>query len=70
VFDDLQGYRNYFAHRNQETRAKAMSIAPNYGVGITSKPSDVLLAIHPTAPDSVIENWIAETILTLEAICT
>jgi hypothetical protein len=69
VFDDLPRFRNYFAHRNQDTRANAIALAPRYGVGVTSKPSDVLLAIHPTAAESVIENWSAETTLTLEAIC-
>lgn len=70
VFDDLPMFRNYYAHRNRDTRARAMSLAPRYGGSVFSKPSEVLLSIPLNRPASVLEEWIDEVRLTLNSMCT
>ena len=69
VFGHLPVFRNYFAHRNQETFEKAMNIAPDYGVGRNAKPSDVLRAHEGGGPSSVLATWAAELRFTIEYLC-
>ena len=69
VFGDLPVARNYFAHRNMHTKAKAMGLAPKYGSGVFGKPSDFLLFVPSRTGVSVLETWIGEIRTTLTAMC-
>jgi len=70
VFMDLPVFRNYFAHRNLETRRAAMNLGPSYGVGTTQKPSEVLRHTPPGESLSVLEAWVNDLAFTLEFLCT
>jgi hypothetical protein len=69
VFSDLPIYRNYFAHRNKDTKDRATNLAPRYGKSVADKPSLVLLSVPSNRPVSVLEDWIREVRLTVNAIC-
>lgn len=69
VFGDLPVFRNYFAHRNRETRAAAMQLAPKYGVGANEKPSSVLSQVPVGGGPSVLETWIGDIRTTVEYLC-
>lgn len=68
VFDDLPTFRNYFAHKNRETRALAMRKAPRYLI-VANKPSEVLAAAPVGRTDSLLETWIHELRTTLDMLC-
>lgn len=69
AFDHLPVYRNYYAHRSRDTRDKAMNLAPSYGTSFFDKPSHVLLSVPVNQSSSVLESWISEVSLTIEAMC-
>ncbi len=68
VFQDLPTMRNYFAHRNEVTHARARALAPKYLLPPSRKPSAWLNQRPPTQHSSVLEDWIAELTLTTEEL--
>jgi hypothetical protein len=67
VFHDLPTFRNFYAHRNEETAAKALSLArQNYLIVGHSHPSTALAAVPGTRPQCLLLDWIDE----LETVCS
>ena len=69
VFVDLAVFRNYFAHRNSDTRRAAMRLGPNHGIGATAGPSSILLARPLTASRPVLLDWIDDVSLVVAYLC-
>lgn len=69
VFTDLPKIRNYFAHRNRETRTIAMSLAPKYGVSALGKPSELVLHAPSGQTDTVLETWTTDIRTTMVNLC-
>ncbi len=69
VFSDLPVFRNYFAHRNEETRRKATTLAPKYGIPATYGPSAILLTVPINGSQPLILDWIDELMFTAEYLC-
>jgi hypothetical protein len=57
VFDALQPYRNFYAHRNEDTVAKARRAYGGTGAG-SQHPTDMLLATRPSRPQCVLADWV------------
>jgi hypothetical protein len=70
VFLDLPVFRNYFAHRNQETRRAALDLAPSYGVPAPLSPAEILLARALGRPQPVLVDWIDDLTFTAEYLCS
>lgn len=69
VFHDLPVFRNYFAHRNQQTSAAAVALAPLYGIPSTRRPSQVLLSRPIRRPQPLLLEWMDEMQFTIEYLC-
>jgi len=69
VFVDLPVFRNYYAHRNQQTSAAASNIAPQYGVASRLRPSQILLSRPVGRPQQLILDFIDDLIATADLLC-
>jgi hypothetical protein len=69
VFDDLPKFRNFFAHRNEETSGKAQRLGPAYGVPSTWRPWRILAASAIGRPQAIILDWFDEIRRTGEDLC-
>ncbi len=69
VFKDLPVFRNFFAHRNEQTSQAARNIAPRYTLPSSLSPSEILLAVSPRASNSVMLEWLTEINITAEFLC-
>ena len=69
VFNDLPVFRNFFAHRNDQTSQAARNIAPRYMLTTKLSPAELLMAVSPGATESVILEWLAEMKVTAEFLC-
>ncbi len=69
VFRDLPVFRNYFAHRNRETRMAAQRIGRPYGVNTLQNPSKILCEVPVGRGASVLEEWIDEISATIRLLC-
>jgi hypothetical protein len=69
VFVDLPVFRNYFAHRNQRTRAAAMRLAPQYGLPATLLPSEIILRRPFSRYQPLVHEWIDDLRFTVEYVC-
>lgn len=58
AFADLPKFRNFFAHRNEETARKAVERAIFYGLSPKLRPGEILASIAPGRPQSVLDDWI------------
>lgn len=63
-------FRNYYAHRNQGTRAKAQRLASGYSIRTNQHPTDVILDVPLSSPGlALIDVWISELDQTVELLC-
>ena len=69
VFDHLPVFRNYYAHRNQQTLKAVQNLAPLYGFSVQEKPTDVLMEISKGRKYSVLDGWLNEIDITVEFLC-
>ncbi|SRR6266571_5291020 len=69
VFSDLPVFRNYFAHRNQQTKRAAVALAPLNSVPASPRPTGVLLAIPAQRYQSLLLEWLDDLALTIEYLC-
>ena len=69
VFNNLPTFRNFYAHRNQQTEYAAMQIASQYGISNLLKPSQILLSLPLNRSQPLLIEWIDELILTVEYLC-
>jgi len=69
VFLDLPFFRNYFAHKSDQTSDAARNVSPLYGMAIPKKPSQVLLGRAMGRPQRLIEDWIDDLSLVMEYMC-
>jgi len=68
VFRDLPAFRNYFAHRNDDTKRAALQRASSYGITART-PSEALLSRPLRRPQALILDWIDEVDVTVEFMC-
>ncbi|MDQ4044150.1 MAG: hypothetical protein M3173_01680 [Chloroflexota bacterium] len=54
----LATFRNFVAHRGEETAVKVRRLGWDYLVGMHRDPIDVVLAFGPGRPQTVIEDWL------------
>jgi hypothetical protein len=69
VFAHLARARNYFAHRNRDTRATAQGIGPSYGLSALLHPADMLLARPVGRPQALILEWIDDIEIVVSYLC-
>jgi hypothetical protein len=65
----LRTMRNYFAHRGESLKRKALGLGPAYLVGHARKPSEILMFVEPTRSVSVLERWILDVRRLSRALC-
>lgn len=68
-FHDLPNFRNFFAHRNESTAAKALQIARRYSLPTTNHPTDILRAYAYGRPRIIIVDWLAEIADVVTLLC-
>jgi hypothetical protein len=66
---DLVVFRNYFAHRNQTSRAAALSRARLNGVSTTGSIADIALQTPVGRHQSLLEEWVSDLEFISEFIC-
>jgi hypothetical protein len=73
VFEDLPKFRNFYAHRNEDTANEALNIAiQHYSIPIipiSSHPTKMLLQSAYGRPQSLILDWIDDIINTVDLLC-
>jgi hypothetical protein len=70
VFQHLPVFRNFFAHRNDATAAKARNIALFYSIPSSRKhPAEVLRSPPHGRPFPLLLEWMDDIELTVELIC-
>ena len=68
VFGDLTKFRNFYAHRNEETITSARSLGLAYGI-YSGHPSQILAAFAYSRPQPLILDWIDDTQNTIGLLC-
>lgn len=68
VFLDLPVFRNYFGHRNRDTKQSALRRVSAYGIPAAT-PGEALLARPLRRPQALILEWIDEVEVTVEFLC-
>ena len=68
-FSDLPDFRNFYAHRNQQTEFAAMQKAPTYSISATLRPSDILRAFPINESSRLLEKWLDEIKFTIQYLC-
>lgn len=69
VFDHLSTFRNFYAHRNDDTAVKAKQIARSYSISLRSHPSEILLTPAYDRPQILILDWIDDIEAIVELLC-
>ncbi len=69
TFQDLPRFRNYFAHRNDDTLKVARNAAPLYGIPRALKPSEILMSTPLNASEALIIIMIDDIVFTAEYLC-
>ena len=69
VFDHLPIFRNFYAHRNDNTAVKAKQIARSYSISLRSHPSEILLTPAYDRPQILILDWIDDIEAIVELLC-
>lgn len=66
VFEDLPVFRNFYAHRNQQTEMAAKRLGPQYGISAILSPSEILFSWPLGRPQPLILEWIDDLLITIE----
>ena len=69
VFDHLPIFRNFYAHRNENTAVKAKQIAHNYSIPLRRHPTEILLTPAYGRPQILILDWIDDIGAVVEFLC-
>jgi hypothetical protein len=69
AFLHLPVFRNYYAHRNDQTLGAAMSIAPGYGIAWASSPTEALLSFPLAWVQPLLVQWLDDVDFTVEYLC-
>lgn len=69
TFGDLPAFRNFYAHRNDDTFRKAVGLARHYGLSTQLRPSEILVSHTPGRPQSVLAEWIDDIRYVSDSLC-
>jgi len=69
VFSDLPVFRNFFAHRNEDTEQEARSLAPSYGIPSSLRAIDVVSRAPLNRPYPLLVDWIDDVTQVVQALC-
>jgi hypothetical protein len=69
VFDHLPTFRNFYAHRNDDTAMKAKRVARSYSIPTPGHPSKILLTPAYGRPQILILDWIDDIHTIVELLC-
>ena len=69
VFDHLTKFRNYYAHRNESTCAIAQGLAFYHSIPPDQNPSIILCTPGYGRPQSLILDWLDETLNVIDLLC-
>lgn len=69
VFQHLPTFRNFFAHRCEETAASAKNIAPQYSIPSSLHPCEILTRSPFGRPFPLLVDWIDDLIVVIEFLC-
>ena len=58
AFRDLPSFRNFFAHRNEETATKAATVARSYGINPRLRPIEILCSRAYGRPRNLLSDWL------------
>jgi hypothetical protein len=69
VFLDLPVFRNFFAHRNDDTARKVSARARYYGLSPQLRPSEILCAASLGRPQRVCSDWLDDLCDVVQSLC-
>ena len=70
VFDHLRAFRNFYAHRNDETAIKTQKIAQQYTIPLPRHPSEILWSPAYRRPQILILDWIDDLDTIVQFLCS
>jgi hypothetical protein len=69
VFSLLPSFRNFFAHRNEETAGKIKTRARALGFSPALRACEILCTSHPGRPQNVLSDWLDDLIIVINLMC-
>jgi hypothetical protein len=69
TFDHLPTLRNYYAHRNHESKRKACQLAVKYAIARVPHPTLLLSTPLPRRPQPLIADWIDDLRSVAQMLC-
>ncbi len=70
VFTDLPAFRNFYAHRNEESCARALGVAQRqYLIAGVKHPTEALLKTVKNRPQALILDWLDEMEIVMGFLC-
>lgn len=69
AFTHMPTFRNFFAHRNEETARKVATIASYYGLSSAMRPSGILRSRSWGRPQSVLADWLDDIRQVVGLLC-
>lgn len=69
AFLDAPAFRNFFAHRNAETRAAAENAAAASSIPPTAHPADLLMAVPAARNTPLLLDWMDDMDAVMELLC-
>lgn len=69
VYIDLPVFRNYYAHRNEQTSKAVRNLAPQYGIPATRRPTQILLSIPINRPQQLVLDMLDDLLFTVSYLC-
>jgi hypothetical protein len=70
AFTDIVVFRNFFAHRSQDTARRAQLLAPRYGQSSTKPPADIMCGVGPGRSQNILADWSDDIRITIDYMCT
>jgi len=69
AFKHLPTFRNFFAHRNEDTAKKTVQIARSYGISTKLRPSEILCTRLGRRPQNVLADWLDDVRNVIGLLC-
>lgn len=69
VFLHLPTFRNFFAHRNEDTARKTARIARRYGLSPKLRPSEILCSKTTGRPQNILADWLDDLRNVIQLMC-
>jgi hypothetical protein len=69
AFRYLPTFRNFYAHRNDDTAKKALKIASRYSIPRKNHPNEILLSIGYSRHQPIIFDWLDDITNTINLLC-